>query len=184
MRRIGRYILNATTVASLLLCVAAAALWVQSRLKDVTVQYAGDRDLFLRSWSGELVVQINTVDWSRWSRGQPEGWSWVDFTSRGISKEPAAQSLGAPVTIWNRLGFASRHFVSPGEAVDEVRVTVVPYWAVALVAAALPLRAVFRDAAARRFSRLSRARRCTKCGYDLRATPDRCPECGTAPGKA
>jgi len=50
----------------------------------------------------------------------------------------------------------------------------VPLWVVIVASGAMAL-------AFWRRSRLQRAPgRCSRCGYDLRATPERCPECGTA----
>ena len=56
----------------------------------------------------------------------------------------------------------------------------VPLWLIVAVTAALPacravafLRAVW--------SKRHRQGHCHRCGYDLRATPERCPECGAAP---
>jgi hypothetical protein len=56
-----------------------------------------------------------------------------------------------------------------------------PYWKLALIAIALPVGRLGRWRRAATQRRLA-ARRglCRTCGYDLRATPDRCPECGTA----
>jgi hypothetical protein len=57
----------------------------------------------------------------------------------------------------------------------EVRFVALPHWIVAAATAALPL-AFFTVAYRRR--RRHGPGRCSRCGYDLRATPDRCPECG------
>ena len=49
-----------------------------------------------------------------------------------------------------------------------------------LVAFTAPLPA-WRIARALRRGRRSREGLCPRCGYDLRATPEMCPECGAAP---
>ena len=62
------------------------------------------------------------------------------------------------------------------ELTPELGIYFIPHWMVLLVL--LPLPALWSAAVVRRRLRLSREI-CPTCGYDLRATPDRCPECGT-----
>jgi hypothetical protein len=53
----------------------------------------------------------------------------------------------------------------------------VPWWLIALLAATPLLRRIYRH---RRAALRRAAGQCAACGYDLRESPDRCPECGTA----
>jgi hypothetical protein len=72
--------------------------------------------------------------------------------------------------------------VNPGApprpaATQRVWIVHLPDWAIALIGAVLPALYVRR---LYRHHRSRQAGRCSGCGYDLRASPDRCPECGLA----
>jgi hypothetical protein len=54
-----------------------------------------------------------------------------------------------------------------------LRQVFIPYWMISVSSALLPL-----GFAVKRFRRRIPAGYCQKCGYDLRASTDRCPECG------
>jgi hypothetical protein len=65
------------------------------------------------------------------------------------------------------------------------QVVTLPLWAIGLLTAALPVGNLGKSMVAgyRRRWKARRSGRCKKCGYDLRATPGRCPECGAVPAK-
>jgi hypothetical protein len=68
--------------------------------------------------------------------------------------------------------------VRPTPLNQKSRAVYVPDWALILAFSIMPVRYAIRIV--RRRNAEMRGR-CRACGYDLRATPDRCPECGTIP---
>ncbi len=97
--------------------------------------------------------------WDELSRPGPDG-AWV-FPALGLgySRGHTAQDYG-----W-RFGNRPIHSVY------------VPHWLAAVVFSVMPSIWLVRTA---RLRRRVRSGCCLTCGYDLRASTDRCPECGTA----
>ena len=175
----ARRLFTLLSALSLLLCAAVCVLWVRSAfVADLWVRQAGEVGHVIRSDRGALIYRrCSDLDYAdghgwRWESGEPE---LVPPASGGWA---------------GRLGFGSDHgeeFVALAGAVPDgasfsplvIRVSQwwMPHWALVAAAAVLPLLAVGR--VLRRVHR--RPGLCRSCGYDLRATPGRCPECGTAP---
>lgn len=61
---------------------------------------------------------------------------------------------------------------------------IVSHWLVAGLSLLVPLRWVQLRVASNRRAKRADDRVCQACGYDLRASPDRCPECGAVPASA
>jgi len=58
-----------------------------------------------------------------------------------------------------------------------------PIWPLVIITGLLPLGWLLKWRHRRRREYRTTHGLCLSCGYDLRATPDRCPECGTVPAK-
>jgi hypothetical protein len=176
MRAFVRIIMDAVAVLALILCVATVALWVRSTRISDTLYWCVTDDapspplaatavrLTVTSDAGQLrfARAVSEAQWhSEWFRDELVLRHGDRLSERGFGWSKSENSGSIAGQIHRRL-----------------EVTF-PTWSLAVMLGALPtLRAIA-------FVRRRRRRRptfgCPKCGYDLRATPDRCPECGTVP---
>ncbi len=79
---------------------------------------------------------------------------------------------------WTRRGPVPSPVSSPFPFARQYDSVTVPFWFVGGLLVVVPAAFLLRS---RRRQRAVRLGQCRTCGYDLRATPDRCPECGTEP---
>jgi hypothetical protein len=159
-------------VLSLLLCAAVLVLWARSyRSCDALLRPAGPDDrVCVTSEFGVLVFEVE----GRVRGAVQPTWEYFD------TPLPRRWPVRA-----GRFGFEAyrgqvSHFVRlPPSTVWGVAL---PHGCVAVGLAVLPAWALVR----RRRMHTSRRRRdqglCGRCGYDLRASPRRCPECGAPAG--
>jgi hypothetical protein len=175
-----RRLVTLAVLVSAALCVAALAALVRSHLvwdrveRDAWIDLGGDwRRQWLRVDSSTGRLDLSVLRETRSDRRQLEylranAKPFAYYTRAGKNPVPTVnpllQFLGLYGQIDNR----------PNSVFVRV---VVPYWLLALVFAILPVRRLWTRA--RRRAALRRGlNQCVRCGYDLRATPDRCPECG------
>ena len=170
-----RRLFTAASSLSLALCLAMLGLWLVSYWEDCSIGYTSNdvqrlhrTAIGLETGGGQILFTWLSIDYTATptaSRVARRGMPRAGF-SYGREEHGKLSLLGG----W---GF---HFIVGGKmtAIDTARAfIVVPYWVPSALLAVLPLLWW-------RFRRRSRtaAGHCASCGYDLRASKDRCPECG------
>jgi hypothetical protein len=176
------------SAVSLLLCVAVLATWVASNWYAFALQrncstreaYTDRRELAVR---GGRVVLVCVTDWRHPDDPEPITCEWQFDTNMATASDSDWHYSGSLAHERDRDfhfytmmgGEVLNHSVAFGNG-REHRLIAVPLSIVSTVTAILPVAFVYR-----RFRCRRRAGLCPSCGYDLRATPERCPECGAVP---
>ncbi len=153
--------------------MAVIYFWVRSYGSADYLAYCQDkRELGLISTVGHVIMyDEDAIPPFRW--GSASGWE-CDTTrapdsieSYVLPNQPRKRSF---------LGFT---LISGNNGRYTATARIIPFWSLALLASILPVLWLRRRI---RQLQASDPFLCQTCGYDLRGTPDRCPECGKVPG--
>jgi hypothetical protein len=205
VKRFRRFILNAATVLSLLMCAGVVGLWVRSYWRTDRLSWSRDSppEVFAGGAVSRLVAERGRI---AFVQNLNVECVWFMPMTPGFTSSPGPALASASVAR-GLIDWPARCWFPPGGEVRTADVhrfagferghyTVVePYnlyllaedvWAVPLpfVAAVFALLPALRLRASVRGRRRWRIGHCPHCGYDLRATPDRCPECGVVPNNS
>ena len=167
--RVPRY----ASILSVLLFAATVVMWVRSDTAEDAVHIAripllpDGATLALASSTGRIHAFYE-------NHGRPIPSSRPSIT-RPLDGYITVTALSEAYTRPNALGFGFKRV--PGTRAGIGWALTVPHYAFCALFAALPAVRIWLLV---RSSNARRSGRCASCGYDLRATPDRCPECGTA----
>lgn len=188
--------LNLACGASLLLSVAISSAWIRSHWRH---DYVHDRRCFFEADREGYVQRVlhSGLGRVRFERGGEELY-YDDAIARFLRSRVTLLDKQSRPWTWDwaavpaedrwRAGLTGFLYKTNFQGTRRTgriyfyRAVELPYWAVWLAATALPavrVGAFIRKERTRAAAEHGRVP-CTSCGYDLRATPERCPECGTA----
>jgi hypothetical protein len=162
VKRFRRWLFNGAVAISALLCVTTLCFWVRSHKYMDLYDRDGYSLLSIYITSGDVLVDFETCD---------GGWQYMGTWKHTVDKPHTYYRSTDP--LLQRLGFTCNIQIDEWMA---HHVASCPLWLIAVLTGILPIVGIKRRSGTQVSDGV-----CTSCGYDLRATPDRCPECGTIP---
>jgi hypothetical protein len=155
-----RWLLPLVSAISIILCLLLLYTWIRSYLPRYSRLDNNNGRLLILLWDGKL------PDDPMWQVHNPDNEQTFELSRlfRQLRRKSDRSWLGFQYTTGSVAGYL------------DMRILAIPIWFPILLTTIPP--AIWLIST-RRQRRRKKSNQCLSCGYDLRASKDKCPECGT-----